>query len=119
MKICVVGAGAIGGFMGARLAQQDHEVSLIARGPHLAAIKQNGLKLIQDGEEIIANNVVATDDINDLGVQDIVLMALKSHQIAAVMARDDPWRAYDSYRRSLAASTRLKSSRFSAQAAAA
>lgn len=85
MKICVVGAGAIGGFMGARLAQQDHEVSLIARGSHLAAIKQNGLKLIQDGEEILADNVTATDDINDLEVQDIVLLALKSHQIAAVI----------------------------------
>lgn len=87
MKICVVGAGAIGGFMGARLAQQNHDVSLIARGPHLAAIKQNGLKLIQDGEEIIAENVAATDDINDLGVQDIVLLALKSHQIASVMEK--------------------------------
>ena len=85
MKICVVGAGAIGGFMGARLAQQNHEVSLIARGPHLAAIKENGLKLIQDGEEILADNVTATDDIDDLGVQDIVLLALKSHQIATVI----------------------------------
>ncbi len=85
MKICVVGAGAIGGFMGARLAQKNHEVSLIARGPHLAAIRQNGLKLIQDGEEIVAKNVIATDDIDDLGVQDIVLLALKSHQIASVL----------------------------------
>ena len=85
MKICVVGAGAIGGFMGARLAQQNHEVSLIARGPHLAAIKTNGLKLIQEGEEIVAKNVTATDDIADLGEQDLVLMALKSHQIGAVL----------------------------------
>ncbi len=85
MKICVVGAGAIGGFMGARLAQYDHEVSLIARGPHLAAIKANGLRLVQDGEEIVAKNVVATDDIAELGVQDVVLMALKSHQIHAVL----------------------------------
>jgi len=85
MKICVVGAGAIGGFMGVRLAQQNHEVSLIARGPHLAAIQKNGLKLIQDGEEIIARNVTATDNISDLGVQDVVLLALKSHQIASVM----------------------------------
>ena len=85
MKICVVGAGAIGGFMGARLAQKDHEVSLIARGPHLAAIRQNGLRLVQDGEEIVARDVVATDDIAELDVQDIVLLALKSHQIAAVL----------------------------------
>jgi len=85
MKICVVGAGAIGGFMGARLAQYDHEVSLVARGPHLAAIQANGLKLVQDGDEIIAQNVVATDDIAELGIQDVVLMALKSHQINAVL----------------------------------
>ena len=85
MKICVVGAGAIGGFMGARLADAGHEVSLIARGPHLAAIRDNGLKLIQDGEELVVSNVTATDDIADLDVQDIVLLALKSHQIAAVL----------------------------------
>ena len=85
MKICVVGAGAIGGFMGARLADAGHEVSLIARGPHLAAIRDNGLKLIQDSEELVMNNVTATDDIADLDVQELVLLALKSHQIAAVL----------------------------------
>ena len=87
MKICVVGAGAIGGFMGARLAQQDHEISLIARGPHLAAIRQDGLRLLQDNEEIVARNVVATDDIGELPVQDVVLLALKSHQIVSVLDR--------------------------------
>ncbi len=85
MKICVVGAGAIGGLMGVRLAKSGHDVSLIARGPHLAAIRKNGLKLIQDGEEIIADNVTATDDIAELGEQEIVLLALKSHQISAVL----------------------------------
>ncbi|NKB77320.1 MAG: 2-dehydropantoate 2-reductase [Gammaproteobacteria bacterium] len=85
MKICVVGAGAIGGFMGVKLAKSGHDVSLIARGPHLAAIRKHGLKLIQDGEEIIAENVVATDDISTLGHQDVVLLALKSHQISAVL----------------------------------
>ena len=87
MKICVVGAGAIGGFMGARLAQRDHEISLIARGPHLAAIRQNGLRLLQDNEEIVARNVAATDDIAELPVQDVVLLALKSHQIVSVLDR--------------------------------
>ena len=52
MKVCVVGAGAIGGCLGVRIAEQGHEVSLIARGPHLAAIKKNGLTLRQNGEEI-------------------------------------------------------------------
>ncbi len=87
MKICVVGAGAIGGFMGARLAQRDHEISLIARGPHLAAIRQDGLRLVQDNDEIVARNVVATDDIGELPVQDVVLLALKSHQIVSVLDR--------------------------------
>ncbi len=87
MKICVVGAGAIGGFMGTRLAQRDHEISLIARGPHLAAIRQDGIRLLQDNEEIVARNVVATDDIGELPVQDVVLLALKSHQIVSVLDR--------------------------------
>ena len=85
MKICVVGAGAIGGFMAVRLAQKGNSVSVIARGPHLKAIKENGLTLIQDGERTVANNLIATDDISDLGEQDVVLLALKAHQISAVL----------------------------------
>jgi 2-dehydropantoate 2-reductase len=85
MKVCVVGAGAIGGLLGARLANSGHDVSLIARGPHLAAIQAHGIKLIQDGEEIVANNVIATHDITELGVQDVILLALKAHQIAAIV----------------------------------
>ncbi len=73
--------------MGAQLAQRDHEISLIARGPHLAAIRQDGLRLLQDNEEIVARNVVATDDIGELPVQDVVLLALKSHQIVSVLDR--------------------------------
>ena len=73
--------------MGARLAQRDHEISLIARGPHLAAIRQDGLRLVQDNDEIVARNVVATDDIGELPVQDVVLLALKSHQIVSVLDR--------------------------------
>ena len=84
MKICVVGAGAIGGLLGARLAGAGQEVSLVARGPHLAAIRERGLKLVGNDGEITADKVIATDDITTLGVQDVVLLALKSHQIAAV-----------------------------------
>ena len=47
MKVCVVGAGAIGGYMAVRIAQAGHDVSVIARGPHLAAIRAHGLKLIE------------------------------------------------------------------------
>ena len=85
MKVCVVGAGAIGGFLGVRIAQQGHEVSLIARGPHLAAIKENGLTLRQDGEETCVRDVFATDDMTECGEQDVVLLALKAHQVAPIV----------------------------------
>lgn len=85
MKVCVVGAGAIGGYLGVRIAQQGHEVSLIARGPHLAAIKEKGLTLRQGGEEACVRDVFATDDMTECGPQDVVLLALKSHQIVPVV----------------------------------
>ena len=87
MKICVVGAGAIGGYLAVRLAGVGHDVSVIVRGPHLAAIRANGLKLIKadGGAEQVATNLVATDRIADLEAQDIVLLALKAHQIEAVV----------------------------------
>ena len=85
MRICILGAGAIGGLMGARLASAGEDVTLIARGPHLAAIKSNGLRLVMaDGTAHLARNVMATDSIGDAGRQDIVILALKAHQIAAV-----------------------------------
>jgi 2-dehydropantoate 2-reductase len=89
MKICVVGAGAIGGYMAVRLARAGHDVSVIARGPHLAAIQARGLKLVEDDQELIADNLTATDRIRDLGAQDVVLLALKAHQIGPVV-RDLP-----------------------------
>jgi len=85
MKVCVVGAGAIGGYMAVRLADAGHDISVIARGPHLAAIKANGLKLIEAEQELIASNLVASDKIADLGNQDVVVMALKAHQIIPVV----------------------------------
>ena len=85
MKICVVGAGAIGGYMGVRLAHAGHEVSVIARGPHLAAIRARGLRLVEAGQELAARDLAATDRIRDLGPHDLVLLALKAHQIAAVV----------------------------------
>ena len=84
MKICVVGAGAIGGYLAVRLAKAGHDVSVIARGPHLAAIQAKGLKLVEDEQELTADNLTATDRIRDLGAQDVVLLALKAHQIGPV-----------------------------------
>ncbi len=84
MKICVVGAGAIGGYMAARLCAA-HDVSVIARGPHLAAIRANGLTLVEDQHELVAQPQAATDRIRDLTPQDVVLLALKAHQIEAIV----------------------------------
>ncbi len=86
MRICVVGAGAIGGLLAAKLQQSGDQVSVIARGPHLAAIKANGLKLIdEDGSELVAT-VAATDKIAEAGQQDLVILGMKAHQVAAVAA---------------------------------
>ncbi|MDJ0608876.1 MAG: 2-dehydropantoate 2-reductase [Kiloniellales bacterium] len=80
MKVCIFGAGAIGGYLGAEMTRApDVEVSAIARGRHLAAIRENGLKLLIGGEERVAR-MNATDNPADLGPQDFVIVALKSHQ---------------------------------------
>lgn len=73
MKICVFGAGAIGGYMGVKLAQAGADVSLVARGPHLAAMQANGLKLIEEGGEETVVSVTASDNPADLGEQDYIL----------------------------------------------
>lgn len=88
MRICVIGAGAIGGLLAARLAHVGEEVSVIARGPHLAAIKAEGLRLIEEGQEIVAK-VKASNNIADVGEQDLVILGVKAHQVAAVV-RDLP-----------------------------
>ena len=86
MKICVYGAGAIGGYMAVQLARSGVETSVVARGPHLAAIQANGLTLkIAGGSHTVW--IPASDDPADLGQQDYVIVALKAHQIAAVAAR--------------------------------
>ena len=85
MKICVVGAGAIGGLVGVKMALAGEEVTLIDVGEHLSAIKKNGLKLIMaDGEELHAKDIKATSSFAEAGKQDLVILALKSHVIASV-----------------------------------
>jgi 2-dehydropantoate 2-reductase len=79
MKICVFGAGAIGGHVAARLvAASGADVSVIARGPTLAAIRSQGLTLRSGGQEIVARPAVATDDPSSLAPQDLVIVALKA-----------------------------------------
>lgn len=79
MQICIFGAGAIGGYLAARLARRGHDISVIARGAHLAAIRAFGLRLIEDGTEHSVE-VVATDDPLQLGPQALVICSLKAHQ---------------------------------------
>ncbi len=89
MKICIFGAGAIGGYMGAKLAQAGAEVSLVARGPHLAAIQAKGLTLIEEGQSHTVQ-VRATDDAASLGPQDYVILTLKAHSVPAVVDKIAP-----------------------------
>ena len=78
LKVCVFGAGAIGGFVGAELSRvSDLEVSVVARGEHLAAIRDNGLRLRIDGKEHVVHPR-CTDDPEALGAQDYVIIALKA-----------------------------------------
>ena len=84
MKVCVFGAGAIGGFLAVRLANAGQEVSVVARGPHLAAIREHGLRLRAEGGEERAE-VRATDDASELGPQDYVVVTLKAHSVPGVV----------------------------------
>ena len=73
-KFCIYGAGAIGGYLGAELALNGYDVTLIARGPHLEAMKKTGLTLLIEGQEKVAN-VNCTDDPAEAGPQDFKLHA--------------------------------------------
>ncbi len=89
MKVCIYGAGAIGGYVGAQLAIAGADVSLVARGPHLKAMRENGLKLRIGGEERVAK-VTCTDDPAELGPQDFVFVSLKAHSIPGVVDAMQP-----------------------------
>jgi 2-dehydropantoate 2-reductase len=83
MKVCVVGAGAIGGLVAARLALAGEEVTVIARGAHLGAITERGLVLRAEGTEQVAK-VRACERLADAGLQGVVILGMKAHQVAAV-----------------------------------
>ena len=85
MKICVVGAGAIGGLMAAKFALAGEEVTVIDQGRHLAAIRDKGLKLIwHDGSEAVAETIRAVGSPAEAGPQDLVILALKAHHLDQV-----------------------------------
>ena len=89
MKVCIFGAGAIGGYMGVKLAKAGADVSLVARGPHLAAMQEKGLTLIEEGETTTVP-VTASDDPAPLGVQDYVIVTLKAHSVPPVVSKMAP-----------------------------
>jgi 2-dehydropantoate 2-reductase len=89
MRICIYGAGAIGGMLGAGLSLAGEEVSLIARGPHLAAMKQNGVRLrAGDGEK--RARPLCTEDPKEAGPQDAVIVTLKAHSCPAIVEPMQP-----------------------------
>ncbi|KJS08389.1 MAG: 2-dehydropantoate 2-reductase [Hoeflea sp. BRH_c9] len=90
MKICIFGAGAIGGYMAAKLAQAGADVSVVARGPHLAAMRENGLTLIEHDRDPVTVPIRASDDPADFGTQDYVIVTLKAHSVPPVVSRMQP-----------------------------
>ncbi len=86
MRICVIGAGSIGGLLAAKLARAGEDVSVVARGAHLEAIRKDGLRLIEEDGGDFAVRVAATDKIKQIGPQDCVILGMKAHQVAAVAA---------------------------------
>jgi len=89
MRICVFGAGAVGGHIAAKLAASGNEVSVVARGPHLQAVQRNGLKLLH-GEETILGHVRASESAAGLGPQDCVIVALKANMLGAFAEQAAP-----------------------------
>lgn len=89
MKICIFGAGAIGGYMGAKLASTGADVSFIARGAHLAAMQAHGVRLREETGETTFK-VRSTSNPAELGVQDYVIITLKAHQVPQVIESMQP-----------------------------
>jgi 2-dehydropantoate 2-reductase len=89
MRICIYGAGAIGGYLGVQLVRAGADVSLVARGAHLAAMRENGLKLLIGDEEHVVRPR-CTDNPAELGAQDFVIICLKAHSITGVLAQMQP-----------------------------
>jgi 2-dehydropantoate 2-reductase len=86
VKIAVIGAGAIGGLVGVKLALAGEDVTFMVRGANLSAIQAKGMKLVlHDASELVATNVKASNDYAATGPQDIVILAVKANQVAAVL----------------------------------
>ncbi|MEX3010657.1 2-dehydropantoate 2-reductase [Hoeflea sp. TYP-13] len=88
-RISIFGAGAIGGFLAHALSKAGADVSLVARGPHLEAMRTKGLTLIKDGTADTID-VRASDNPSDLGVQDFVIIGLKAHSVPPIVEQFQP-----------------------------
>ncbi|MFV8281033.1 ketopantoate reductase family protein [Christiangramia marina] len=84
MKILVYGAGGVGGYFGARLAESGNKVSFIARGEHMRAMKESGLQLESINGDITVHPELVTNDINKVGTPDLILLGVKSWQLSEV-----------------------------------
>jgi 2-dehydropantoate 2-reductase len=84
MRICIYGAGAIGAWLGVQMSLAGEDVTLIARGPHLAAMQKNGVKLLIGGEEKVAHPR-CVEDPRDAGPQDYVIITLKAHSFPGIV----------------------------------
>jgi 2-dehydropantoate 2-reductase len=89
MKFAVYGAGAIGGYLGAKLALSGEDVHLIARGPHLAAIKSNGIHIYGENEDILANPN-ASDKPSEIGPVDFLFLTVKAHGLTDIAPQIHP-----------------------------
>ena len=89
MRVAVMGAGSVGGYLGGMLSRGGHDVALIARGTHLAAIRKRGLRVVRDGEEFTVN-CAATDDPAEIGPVELVLLTVKTYQNAAAVPAMSP-----------------------------
>jgi 2-dehydropantoate 2-reductase len=85
MRIAVVGAGGVGGYFGARLAQGGEDVAFVARGAHLEAMRANGLQIESPKGNFLLSPLEASDDTADIGAVDAVLVAVKTWQLAEVI----------------------------------
>jgi 2-dehydropantoate 2-reductase len=90
MRIAVIGSGGVGGFFGARLAHGGADVSFLARGAHLAAMKSRGISIEGDPEPIRVEKVAATDDASKMGIADLVIFAVKLFDTEAVLEQIRP-----------------------------
>jgi 2-dehydropantoate 2-reductase len=84
MKICIIGAGAIGGFLAHKIASSGEDVSVIARGAHLQAILANGLMLVENSNKSVVH-LKASDSANNFEKQDLIILCVKAHQIQGIV----------------------------------